>query len=155
MRDTFGLVPPEIKQNYIREEMVDTHLAAAVSLHRALVALDPRLDVVFVGDRADPEYGVTPGRWHVVRKNDPPAPDSYMAITGRNGEYREPDHGVVHELQQRDLWRNGIPESELVPSHKKEYKTDEAMLDEIAHDVRAGARVAGEGGMTARKWGRK
>lgn len=157
MQDRFGLVPPAIRHNYERAEMVDRQLDAAVSLHRALTALDPRLDLVFVSDRADPEFGVTPGRWHVVRKNEAPAPDSYMAITGRNGEYREPDHGVIHELQRRDMWTQGQPDLDAQPAAKRRYDSlhNEQARDEVLADVRAGSRVAGEGGMTRRAWGRK
>ena len=157
MQDRYGLVPATIKANYEREEMVDRHVNAAIALHRALVALDDRLDVVFIPDRADPEYGVVPGRWHVVRKNPPPAPDSYMAITTADGGYREPDSGVLTELQRRDLWKHGLPDLHEKPAALREYERsvdDEARVDELASDLRAGARLPGDKGLTGKWWGK-
>ena len=156
MRDALGIVPPHIKANYEREEMIDRQLSSATALFRALQALDDRLDVVFISDRADAEYGVVPGRWHVVRKNPPPAPDSYMAITTPSGGYREPDSSVLTELQRRDLWKHGVPQREDKPSaYREPPKTDEGMIDELASDIRAGHRLPGDGGMTKKLWGRK
>jgi hypothetical protein len=154
MRDQFGLVPPGIKSNYDRAEMVDRQMDAAFALHKALVALDSRLDLVFITDRADPEYGVTPGRWHVTRKNDPPAADSYMAITTPDGAYREPDSGVLIELGKRDLWRNPLPLTQRKPSAHEAPPVDDGRVEELAHDLRAGARLPGDNGLTGRWWGR-
>ena len=153
--DRYGLLPPVIRHNYEREEMVDRQLTAAISIHRALTALDPRLDLVYVSDRADPEYGVKPGRWHVVRKNDPPTPDLYIPIETEDGGYRQPDFGVVHEMQRRDTWTHGTPElKNTTPTWKKEKKKDEQAVDELVSDVRAAWRLPGEGGMTKRLWGK-
>ena len=153
MRDAYGLVPSQIREKYEREEMVDRQIKAATALCTALKALDSRLDVVFITEGADPEYGVTPGRWHVVRKNDPPAPDSYIAITTESGGYREPDSGVLHEMQRRDLWRTGVPEH--VGKRRPESKRDDSHIEELAHDIRAGNRLAGDGGYTRKLWGKK
>jgi hypothetical protein len=151
-----GLLPPVIAHNYEREEMVDRQMRSALALYGALQALDPRLDLVFVTDRADPEYGVKPGRWHVVRKNDPPAPDSYIAIETPEGGYREPDSGVLEELRRRDLWR-GMPDMDNAPSMYREsdpLRKEQERDDDHVADVRAALRVAGDGGMTKRTWGR-
>ena len=157
MRDQYGLVPPHIRQNYEREEMVDKQMAKAVSLYHALQAFDRRLDLVFINDRADPGYGIRPGRWHVVRKNDPPAPDSYMPIETPDGKYMEPHSGILRELQERDLWKHGVPKNDDKPAALKEYKRNaraEAMADELAADLRAGARLPGDKGLTGKWWGK-
>lgn len=155
MQDRYGLVPATIKANYERAEMVDTQMKAAFSLYHALQAMDERLDLVFITDRADAEFGVKPGRWHVVRKNDPPAPDSYMPIETPDGKYMEPHSGVLRDLDQRDLWRRGMPKPHYdKPAAFREPQRDEGMVDELASDLRAGARVAGDGGLTKRMWGR-
>jgi hypothetical protein len=152
--DKFGLLPASIRQNYEREEMVDRQMQAAHSLYRSLQALDHRLDLVFISDRADPEYGVVPGRWHVTRKNDG-APDSYIPIVGRKGEYVEPHSGIVVELQERDMWKHGIPKNDAKPSAFREPKgMDEGQIEELAHDIRAGSRLPGDGGLTKRLWGK-
>ena len=157
MRDQYGLVPPHIKANHEREEMVDEQMAKAFSLYHALQAMDRRLDLAFISDRADPEFGITPGRWHVVRKNDPPAPDSYMAIETPDGKYCEPHSGVLRDLAERDLWKRGIPDNHTKPAALREYRRTadaEARTEELAHDLRAGARLPGDGGLERRLWGK-
>lgn len=154
MQDQFGLVPATIKANYEREEMVDRQMKAAFSLYHALQAMDDRLDLVFISDRADPEFGVVPGRWHVTRKNDGGAPDSYMPIQTRDGKYCEPHSGVLHELQSRDMWKPGRVGTDLKPAAKTDYKYDDSAIEELAADIRAGNRLPGDGGYTKRAWGR-
>ena len=157
MEDRYGLVPATIKANHEREEMVDRQMQAAFALYHALRAIDERLDLEFITERADPEWGVIPGRWHVVRRNPPPAPDSYIPITTEDGGYREPDSGVLLEMQRRDLWRHGIPTHEEKAAARREYERtvdDEARVDELAHDLRAGARLPGDGGLSKRLWGK-
>jgi hypothetical protein len=154
MQDQYGLVPPTIKANYEREEMVDEQMAKAFSLYHALQAMDRRLDLVFVSERADPEYGVKPGRWHVVRKNDPPAPDSYMAIETPDGKYMEPHSGILRDLADRDLWKHGTPENDRRPSAFTDYSKDDGFAEELAHDLRAGARLPGDGGLYKKLWGK-
>jgi hypothetical protein len=154
MRDALGLVPAHIKANYERREMVDSHMKAAIALCRAVKAIDERLDIEFISEGADPEYGVVPGRWHVVRKNPPPAPDSFIPITTRDGGYCEPHSGILEELRRRDLWKEGARERYEKKFTPQKRKPDEGMVEELAHDLRAGARVAGDGGLTRRRWGR-
>jgi hypothetical protein len=154
MQDQYGLVPSAIKANYEREEMVDEQMAKAFSLYHALQAMDRRLDLVFIPDRADPEFGVKPGRWHVVRKNDPPAPDSYMAIETPDGKYMEPHSGILRDLADRDLWKHGTPENDRRPAAFTEPSKDDGFVDELAHDLRAGLRLPGDGGLEKKLWGR-
>ncbi len=147
--DPLGLLPPVIRQNYERDSLIDRHLSSARGIGRALKALDPRLGVVYITDSAPADNGVVPGRWHVRVQNKPPAPDSYIPITTESGGYREPDSGVIHEMQRRDLQTHGIPKLERTESPKPDY------TEEIAADVRAAWRVPGEGGMKRRLWGKK
>lgn len=140
--------------------MVDNQMHRAQALATALRDLDPNLELVFFGERAEAIYGIVPGRWHVKRTN-PGAPDSYMPIQGRDGEYREPDFGVIDQLNQADLWRRGAMDRyDLDGSREKEAAEAriraeaEARAEEVAHNARAALRVAGDGGMTSRKWGK-
>lgn len=160
--DRFGLLPASIRANVERENMADKHIAKAQALALALRDFDPNLELVFFGERAEAIGGIIPGRWHVRRNNrEAGAPDSYMPITGRNGSYREPDFGVLDDLRRRDLWRTGALEDLDPYGHKELAKTEankqraaEGRRDEVATNIRAAHRVSGEGGMTARKWGR-
>jgi hypothetical protein len=169
--DRFGLLPPAVRANAEREEMVDRQLDSAHALSTALHAMDPQIaGVTYFGDRADPKLNVKPGRWHVWRKNKPPVPDTYIPIETESGGYREPDFGVIAELQRRDTWRRpgllpqvkrrerfGMPYHEVDPdpseARAKERETEQRR-DEIKSDFEAAKRVAGEGGLKKRKWGK-
>lgn len=157
MYDRYGLLPPVIRHDYERAEMIDRQIGAAVALCAALKDLDENLDVQFITNRADANYGIKPGRWHVVRSNPDPAPDTYIPITTPDGGYREPDFGVVEEMRQRDLWRTGKMEEFTAPTKPAESKAPsrEETLDALVEDSRAAMRVAGDGGMEKRKWGKK
>lgn len=146
--DQFGLLPPEIRANIEREELIDRQMRAAVSLQRALKDMDPSLSVVFIPAERPKVYGITPGRWHVRRQNETTA-DSYMAITTPDGGYREPDHGVLRELMDRDLRREF-----KIPTPPKPKDRDEQRVDEIADDLKAAWRLPGDGGLTGRWWGK-
>ena len=173
MRDTFGIVPDFVRANIAREEAVDRAKRAAVGLDQAVKALDERLSIVYVKEGVDPRmmrYGVKPGRFHVCRRNDPPAADTYMPIETPDGGFREPDSGVLDELRARDSWhgagrfpkiatkyRHGLPYGVVDDGGEQERKdklADEQRRDEIKADYRAALRVPGEGGLSKRKWGR-
>ena len=157
MRDRYNLVPAHIRADIEREEMVDRMARAALPIIQAVHRYDHRLELRFIGERADPEWGVVPYRWHLVRHNNPPAPKSYMAITTEDGGYRDPDFGVLDELGKRDLWKHPLPLTDKKPSAFEERERtadDEARVDELASDLRAGARLPGDGGLTGKWWGR-
>lgn len=159
MRDTFGLVPPALKAQIDNEEAVDRQIGTARWLDGELKASDPYLGLVFIRPGVpEPELplGAKAGRWHVERKN-PGFVSSYYPITGPNGEFREPHGGILEELAGRDLWRRGTMEDTLrrtTNRREKDALADEQRRDQVAEDLRAGKRVAGEGGLTKRKWGR-
>ncbi len=134
MRDIFGLVPSHVKANVEREEMADRHLEMARELTKALRRDDPNLEVVWVGERAPATYGWKPGRWH-VRRSNPGAPDSYIPITGPNGEYVEPHFGILEELRSRDLWRKGG-----LHRVEEQFSTQEAAADAVDQEKMEAAR---------------
>lgn len=148
-----------------REQVVERQVHAGIywaqQITRELKKLDPYLDLVFIGDRA-PEYpGLVPGRWHVRRRN-PDTLDHYLPLTGQNGEFVQPGMWLVEEMKKRDLWNEGSIREMMrrqVRASEDRKKKDKALLreqrrDEAAVSVRAAKRVAGEGGMTKRAWGR-
>lgn len=105
--------------------------------------------------------GTVSGRWHVERKNPGVLP-SYFPITTPDGGYREPDFGVYEEIKRRDMWTaDGLVKAlarrdkENARREKDKALKSEQRKDEIAADLRAGWRVAGDGGIAARKWGKK
>lgn len=160
MRDPMGLVPPQIKAEYEREEFVEHAARSGRALDNALKQMDPALSVVFVRHGVpedDLPGGVIAGRWHVRRDNPPPAVPSYIPITQPDGSYRDPDFGVLHELAERDLWRDGGLHKALAKPDRSKARelAQEQRQDVMREDFRAAKRVAGDGGLTKVKWGRK
>lgn len=64
---------------------------------------DERLEIIFVPPTADAEVGVTPGRYHWLRYNEPPAPPTVEAIEGKYGEFVEPGYWHIEQLRGSDL----------------------------------------------------
>lgn len=68
--------------------------------------LDQRLSLVRAGTQFTMP-GLVPGYWHVKRRNDPPAMDSYLPLMGPDGEFVEPHMGILENLKRQDLQRDG------------------------------------------------
>lgn len=162
MKDTFGLVPPEIKAMVAAEEYNDRQAKAGRGISEALTALDPDLDLVFVRHDAAPDNlppGAVPGRWHVRYKAAKPLP-LFAAVTTPDGGYREPDSGILAEVANRDMHKRDVREK-VFGTHERHKKQDkhakdletEQRRDEMVTDLKAGWRVAGTGGLRKRKWG--
>lgn len=149
-------LPPWVQENYEREQLVDDHIGKAHALNDILKAHDPNLSLVWGSERAlDPR--VIPARWHVKAKGRG-APDLYIPITGPNGEYREPDANVYHELQAKDLWNDRVAQEVFAHSARRraesvrrEALNREQRIDTLAEDIRAAKRVFGDSGLTKRK----
>jgi hypothetical protein len=155
VQDALGIVPPEIRAKYEREEWVERGVRAGRALERALKDMDPALDVVFIKPDIGEEYlpgGAIPGYWHVRRNNPAPAVPTYMPITTEDGGFRQPDFGVIDELRRSDLWAPGALEKALRQEDRTRAKelAKEQRLDELKSDFRAARRVSGEGGLHKR-----
>ncbi len=135
------------------------HVAEGGRLEHELRKVDPQLRVGFIGEKAPRQWGIIPGRWHVIRLNDG-APPYFLPIAGDDGEYLEPSFQIIEEMKSRDLWKAGAMEGLM---RRRQEETDrrqkeadnrrEGLKDESAHTFRAAKRVSGEGGMTKRRWG--
>lgn len=117
-------VPPHVQTKLVDErregdadvdQLVQHDIRTAKEFTRQLRAIDPFLELVYVGkpphwdDRVDPPPGIVWHRWH-IRRNNPDAPDSYIAHTGPRGEFREPDSGMFTMLAEGDMWSSGWDE---------------------------------------------
>lgn len=158
MRDTFDLVPPEIKARYERAEWVDKAATAGRALEKELKSIFGReMEVVLVRHDISQEAlpdGAVRGCWHVRRNNPAPELPTYMPILDSDGGYREPDAQVIAELAARDLRRPGVMKEMIDRT-----RTDQPHLEgqrnlrkEQRHDVlksdfKAAKRVRGEGGL--------
>jgi len=158
MKDTFGLVPPDIKAKYERAEWVDKSATAGRALEKELQSIFGReMEVVLVRHDISPQTlpdGAVAGAWHVRRNNPAPELPTYMPILDSDGGYREPDSQVIAELAARDLRRKGVMQKVLDRT-----RTDQPHLqgqkdlrkeqrhDQLKEDFRAAKRVRGEGGL--------
>jgi len=162
MQDRFGLVPPEIRAIYENEDALDRQVDTARYIDKALKQHDPHLGIVFVKNVPESELpvGAVANRWHVERKN-PGFVSTYWPIVGPNGEFREPTVAVVEQMQRWDLHNESAMRAlrerqGRIEAKRAKHKAleGEQRRDELALDLRAGRRVAGEGGLTKSKWGR-
>lgn len=147
MRDTFDLIPPEIRAMIEQEEFVDRQVESARGIDQALKAINPNLSLVFVKagvPAAHAPPGAVPGRWHVRWPGRDGFP-SYLPITGPNGEYQEPDVRILPAIVERDLTRPGALDRAIRrPDNRKRRELEaEQRRDELALDLRVGARVPG------------
>lgn len=158
MKDTFGLIPADIRERYEKAEWVEKATTAGRALERELKSLYGReMEVVLVKPTIDPEHtpeGVIPGRWHVRRNNPPPAVPSYLPILAPGGGYRDPDSGVIAELAEIDLSRPEVRQKlrERTRTDRPDLNPERALRkeqrqDELKHNFQAAKRVRGEGGL--------
>lgn len=124
--------------------MIDATLDAVPYWNRLLQQIDPRLSLVWAHEQARAP-GLRPGRWHVRRRNDPPAPDSYMPIVLPDGGYRPMASDILDELRSRDLWRGDVADRimrerfdrEAREAEKREAADREETVDELAGRIKA------------------
>lgn len=160
---------PESAQNDMlnaeRDEAVDKTLIEQVGLAKRLTSelrsIDPSLEIVWVGERAEIWGGMTPGRWH-IRRTDNTGLDHYLPITNPDGSYKELSMSLIEELKKADLW-NEKRMKDLTAEYERQRKAAEraketeaeARKEQMASSFRAAKRVSGEGGMHKRLWGKK
>lgn len=148
-----------LPQDVAKEQQVDGQLQLARYWSKVVKTLDPELSLVLAGDRAQPP--LVPGRWHVRRRNQG-APDSYMPVTGPEGEYREPDEQMLVELRRRDSWRTADALDRMLADKHRDVERQqrelkrEQLRDHAAEDFRAARRVAGDEALEQgrKAWGR-
>ena len=141
------LVPARVLNEQREQFVVEGTVALARYWTKVLKDHDPQLSIVWVGRGATSQPDMRPERWHVRRRNDFPLADSYMPITTPDGGYREPDSGVMEEVQRRDM-QNRTVDQILAEREAKEQArvrarelTREQLKDEMAADIRAAQRL--------------
>jgi hypothetical protein len=105
--------PPAVTRQLADEAERDAatvHLAKALRgqldfWNRELRQIDDRLELVWFDENVD-IVGVVPCRYHLIRRNDPPAPVSVIPITGPDGEFIEPNSALFDRLRAADLWND-------------------------------------------------
>lgn len=160
------LVPSRIADERLADEInaeVDRIMEAAFhpdhGLQAALRAIDPTLSLFLMPENVDPEEW-RPGYWY-VRKRVTPPPDEFFCLEGPGGERIQPGLHVLDMFRGADLWNPRVHRDRQEAREKlrrqkvraKQLRAEQR-IDEGAIAGRAAKRVAGEGGMTKRAWGR-
>lgn len=102
------LLPDHIIADLEREAEADAHIGRAREVDAELKALNHRLELVWVGERAT-SPGLVRCRWHVRRRDrDAGVMDAYFPIVGPDGEYVEPTSQVVEMMRRNDLWKTDV-----------------------------------------------
>lgn len=106
-----GLVVPEwVARNERRRKVLEDQ-ASGFNQTRywnpLLKDIDHRLELVFVGGVDGDVPGVVPFRWHILRRNEA-GPDTYRAVVGRDGEFRDMGSDVLEDLRSGDLWEERV-----------------------------------------------
>lgn len=143
--------------NAARERFAEEQIAHAQYWTRELQKLDRYLSLVFISDQAD-EPGLVPGRWHIRRK-PPTGLAWYWPIVREDGGYREMHSGDLDALKQSDLQNSMVLRDrkafkrkvELAQRRAKDREREQRM-DQFREDFRAAKRVAGDGGLTKRRF---
>jgi hypothetical protein len=149
------LDPLSTRANLENEQQVDRELGMAGACNQVLQQLDPRLELVLAKDNATSPH-LMPGRWHIIRHND--GPNSYIPITGPNGERIEPSIDMcMRELHKRDMWKPGAVKAIYEAKERKrkrERKEQDAKVDEAVEDAaEVGVYVAkGVAGGRGKEW---
>lgn len=98
--------PDHIVADLEREAEADGHIGKALAVDAMLKDLDPRLELVWVGQHAT-SPGLVPSRWHIRRRNEQTL-DSYFPLVGPDDSYVEPNSGHIEMMRRNDLWSRDV-----------------------------------------------
>lgn len=123
------LLPPYVQRNMV-------HAAAQVRagelewFDAQLKELDPNLTLVRAAEHST-SPDLVPGYWHIHRRNVIGL-DTYIAITGPDGEFAEPNSGIIEQLRKDDLQRAGAWEEFEARLDREEESYRRKVLDQRA-----------------------
>jgi hypothetical protein len=139
------LVPDWVARNERQRAMlsdVKSGLGQTRYWNPLLQEKDPRLELAFVGE-APPVPGIFSYRWHVLRHNEN-GPDSYWALEGPDGEFREMGSDILEHFNRSDLWDPRVREGVEVSMRRKKVSQERAKdlrreqrVDELTSNVNA------------------
>lgn len=75
------------------------------SYNKELKQIDPDLELVWAPENVTAP-GLSPGRFHVLRRNPPPAPPLLIPLEHEDGSFREPGSWMYDMLRKADLWND-------------------------------------------------
>ena len=145
-----GIILPEwVAQNERKRRALEdasSGLAQTRYWNPLLREIDPCLQLVWVG-RSEPEDGVVPYRWHLLRTSEQGL-QTYLAITtvglGIPGEFREMGSDVLDSLRGGDLWNAQVRRARNEAQRRRELSEErarenrkEARIDDLAQNIKA------------------
>lgn len=153
-------------ENEARARVVDSELGKSLAFYHHLKDRYPDCDLVFAsadpGDEALLPAGVLCARWHIVKRNPPPAAHTYIPIVTEDGGYREPTAHDIELLKERDMRLTGGVQGLLDRERKEQEERDRAAAllreqqrDELAANYKTALRVP-ENALekNLKRWGR-
>lgn len=96
-------LPDSFYQEQVDEYARDLHQTLD-DWNRKLKSIDADLQLVKAHDHATAP-GLKPGYWHVIRTASG-VPPTVIVHEGPNGEYRDPDSGLLENLKRGDMWND-------------------------------------------------
>jgi hypothetical protein len=116
---------------------------------RVLREIDPNLHLLKAKDWVRTGVSLRPCYWHLIRDNsDKGAPPTVMILEGENGEYIEPNSGMLDKLKRNDMQRPGFmrelreqEEKIRIAQEKEREKEREERQQEMYERWLAGTRV--------------
>lgn len=152
-------LPEDTRLELQVDALARSQMVEAKRIEAEFRKLDPRISIVLAKPEAD-DPRIKPGYWHLIRRN-PGYAMTVLALTHDDGSYREPGDWLIEWFKRHDSWDSRVAErirkEAGCQTMRRKYEAElekEAAADNAAAAVRAARRVAGEGGMTARRWGR-
>lgn len=102
-----------IPEEYLHETAVHTAeidlmavlLDELAEYNRELKQIDERLELIWAPESVT-NPALVPGRFHVLRRNPPPAPPGLYPLQHQDGSFREPGSWMYDWLRRNDMWND-------------------------------------------------
>ena len=110
--------------------------------NKELKQIDPDLELVWVPETAT-NPALSPGRYHIMRRNAPPTPPLLLPLEHEDGSFKEPGSWVYDWLRKQDLWNDRAQADKRKAEQELERQRDkrrQAEREETAWEIDARLR---------------
>lgn len=111
VRQGGAIVPEEyLRETAAHEAEVELMVALKDELeshNRDLKRIDDRLEIVWAPESVT-NPALTPGRYHLIRRNDPPAPPGIWPLETKDGSFKEPGAWMYDWVLSLDMWNERV-----------------------------------------------
>lgn len=125
-------------------EMMVTLRDELDSYNKELKQIDPDLELVWAPETVTAP-GLSPGRFHVLRRNPPPAPPLLLPLETEDGGFKEPGSWMYDWLRRQDLWNDAAQADRRKAEQELERQRDKRRAEEreeVAWEIDERLRVA-------------